>query len=338
MLAVGQLPRRTPDLLGSEAREDGRQDPRLERPPHEALLVEHRIDAGREARVHLGQLAPVRARVLVVRRVEAVVEHHEVEQLAHEVPRVVRLRPRVRVHVLHVVERHDHPQRVDGRQREGEEEDLGADEHAVHHARSGQERDVRARPDDVLRDDLAEEGAVRLTRLADVRLDRIALVVARHEEVRRGDEQVVSARVAPRDRRVAGPVHQLVVVQVVRRDPRERRVAVEDRQPQRHHRVEPLVAERRRVQMVVREDAGARRQVAPRDREPRRPGRVKVRDHREGGHHGHPQDGAIIGGVARQHRAHPRTERGTRIQVNCCENTCAVQLLRVRTDVASPRS
>ncbi len=74
---------------------------------HQKLaLVEGGVDLVGDLRVQLGELAPVRAGVLVVNGVEAVVEHEEVEDAAGDVARVVVLRPRVGVDVLHVVEPH----------------------------------------------------------------------------------------------------------------------------------------------------------------------------------------------------------------------------------------
>ena len=64
--------------------------------------------------------------------------------------------------------------------------------------------------------------------------------------------------VAPGDRRVAGLVDELVVVQVVRRNPAERRVTVEHRQPATEHLVHAAALERRTVVVVVRHDARAR--------------------------------------------------------------------------------
>ena len=109
--------------------------------------------SARDARVNLRELAPVRARVLVMGGVQAVVEEQEVQEAAVEAARVVVLRPGVGVDVLHVVEhmivqsantagtRHTRPQTY----RPGL--------HAVERDREREEHHVRADPHHVLEQD-----------------------------------------------------------------------------------------------------------------------------------------------------------------------------------------
>ena len=95
--------------------------------------------------------------------------------------------------------------------------------------RRRQRGDRRRHPGAVLEEDLTVEGGPLRTRLADVGLDGPALPVARDEEVGQRDGQDVAVGMTPGDRRVSRPIDELVVVQVVRRDPGEGGITVEER-------------------------------------------------------------------------------------------------------------
>ena len=110
-LAVWRIERSAPDLHGPELRKErGNEVVLREVPPH-VVLDEALVDLRGELCVELRELAPVRAGVLVVRGVEAVVEEEKVHELAVPASRVIVDRPRIGVHVLLVVEQHDGPQR-----------------------------------------------------------------------------------------------------------------------------------------------------------------------------------------------------------------------------------
>ena len=150
----------------------------------------------------------------------------------------------------------------------------------------------------VLADDLPVERAVARLGLRDELLDDARLPVRRHEVVRARDEPRVPLRVAPGDGRVPRLVHVLVVIEVVRRDPRERREPVEDAQPRRVEGVQAAALERRRVVVVVAEDARAEAEVERHREQPRDEARLEVgreadgREQDEG-----PEQGAAIRSV-----------------------------------------
>src|SRR5215217_7583669 len=195
----GRVIRGAAHLLRAEAGEEGRQHVGAEAPAEEADGLELRVDIRRDFHVGLGQEAPVQARRLVVDGVQAVVEEEEVDEAAGEAAAVVVLAPGVRVDVLDVVEEHDGPQREEGRNQEREGPDAQAARDAVQINRQPDERRVRAAPDDVLEDNLAEQGAVARARLLDEGLRRLLLPVRGDEGEEEGDEEVVLLRVAPGD-------------------------------------------------------------------------------------------------------------------------------------------
>ena len=165
-------------------------------------------------------------------------------------------RPGIGVDVLDVIEEHDRPQGEERGQPKGEDPRHDALVQAEKSDAERHERDVRPGPHDVLHHDLAKERTVVAPCLTDVRLDGLTLEIRRDEEVRRGDERVVAVRVAPGDRRVARLVDELMVIEVVRRNPRERGVAVEHRQPIAEDAVHAPALERRAMIVVMRDDAG----------------------------------------------------------------------------------
>lgn len=75
--------------------------------------------------------------------------------------------------------------------------------------------------EDVLRDDLSEQCGLCCPRSCNEALDQIGLVEGADAEVRACDESIVAIAQPPRDARVTGAVDELVMVEVVRRDPRQ---------------------------------------------------------------------------------------------------------------------
>jgi len=139
---------------------------------------------------------------------------------------------------------------------------------------------VGTRDDDVLRDDAPEH--LRFVAFGDtnVVLDPRGLEIRRHEEVAGRYPDVVSIGVAPGDRGVTSSIHELVMVQIVRRQPGEHRVAVHHGNPRGKKLVGPLGGQRWPMHVVVCDDAGRNREVtAQRQQEqiPRGP-RVLKRD------------------------------------------------------------
>ena len=74
------------DLLCPERRDERGQDVLLKPIPKETLLTEFRMDLIGEGGVECRELGPVKARVLVVGRVVAVVEEEEIEDFPLEIP------------------------------------------------------------------------------------------------------------------------------------------------------------------------------------------------------------------------------------------------------------
>src|SRR5579859_6939356 len=71
-LAVRRIVRSAADLPGAEPAPEDAQQIRLDAEAEDALLPELGVDEVRDLRVRLGQLAPVQAGALVVRRVKPV--------------------------------------------------------------------------------------------------------------------------------------------------------------------------------------------------------------------------------------------------------------------------
>ena len=92
--------------------------------PPEAARPKVGVNLALDLGVERGKRAPVRAGLLVVRGVEAVVEEEEIEQLAREAARVVVRRPRIGVDVLDVVEEHHRPEREERGEPEREDPHL----------------------------------------------------------------------------------------------------------------------------------------------------------------------------------------------------------------------
>ena len=70
----------------------------------------------RKLLVNGSQFAPMRARRLVMRSVQPVVEQQEIQKPAVPIAGVIEIRPRIRMHMLLVVEQHDSPQREESGQ------------------------------------------------------------------------------------------------------------------------------------------------------------------------------------------------------------------------------
>src|ERR1700730_16402625 len=106
------------------------------------------------------------------------------------------------------------------------------------------------------------EATIFLSRHANKSLDRPALPVARHEEIRRRDEQVVLVRETPGYRRVTSTIHVFVVVHIMRGDPGERRITVKDREPIREPLVGSSVAKYRAMIMIMCDHAASEPKIA----------------------------------------------------------------------------
>ena len=161
-------------------------------------------------------------------------------------------------------------------------------------------------PKRILREDPKVERPVLLPRLLDEFANRVALVVARDEEIRRRDPNIVLVREAPGDRRVARTIDVLVMVEVVRRDPGEDRVAVERGDRHRERLIGALVRERRAVVVVVRDDAAREREVRVQPKEVRRERRAGEFESHERGGEEHPEKRPIVGGEAGSHESEGR--------------------------------
>jgi len=165
-----------------------------------------------------------------------------------------------------------------------------------------QEGQVPGGPEDVLPADHRVELRVALFRPRDELVRRLPLVEGGNEEVRRRDEQVVAIGEAPGDGRVAGLVDELVVVQVVRGNPRERGVAVKDRQPLSKPVVGRLARQGGAVVVIVGDHRSRNAEVEAEDRELTDQFRIDVlREHRRRCEHQHPEKGSIVGAMARLH-------------------------------------
>ena len=124
----------------------------------------------------------------------------------------------------------------------------------------------------------------------------------RDEEVGDGGEKAVLWRRAPSDRRVARPVHELVMVLVVSWNPREDREAIKERYPRRHERVHAAAGERGRMIVIVGDDAGAVSKVHRNRQQPAGEPRLCVLGSGCCGHeHERPYDCSYVGAASKVH-------------------------------------
>ncbi len=237
-----------------------------------------------DARVGPPGLAPVQPWLLVVHRVEAVVEHEKVHPPRHEVPRVVPARPGIAIDMLQVVREHEPPERPQRRNAEGRRVDRRAPGVAVEPHRKRPGGGVHSEDDLVLGEASGVSLPAAFLRPPEEASGEGRLSDGGDEEEGHGCEERVLSREAPGDGRVSRAVHELVVILVMGRNPDKRRIAIEYRYPHREEAVGPAPHERGRVVVVVRDHAGAVGEVHRDRQQPPAQARVDIlRDH--GGRH-----------------------------------------------------
>ena len=162
--------------------------------------------------------------------------------------------PGIRMDVLDKVKEHDDCAGTDCRQDHREKPKVQSQARllsVVHHPGECGECQVAADPECVLKSNSGIKFGLALLYTGDVFFDWKALVVSRYEWVRQRDPKCVLVRVPPGRRRIAGPIDELVVIQVVCRHPHQCRVAVKDGQDVAKHIVPTLARKRRAVIVVV---------------------------------------------------------------------------------------
>jgi len=219
------------------------------------------MDLVRDTGIQLRQSAPVRAGMLVVRRVKTVIEDEEISESRDEVAGVVMPRPWIAVNVLNEIDEHHSPEPRSHRDAERPHVQEQPQTPPVESHCSRQERGVRGAKRQRLKPDTLVQSRRGRPHLPDVGSDERALPVGGDEEIRRSDQPGVLLRVPPGDRRVPIPVQVLVVVQVVSRYPGEDGMPVEHRQPRGEDAVGRAAIEDRAVVVVVRENARAEADV-----------------------------------------------------------------------------
>lgn len=246
--------------------------------------------------------APVQAGMFVVRRVVAVIEEQEVEYLAGKVARMVMLAPRVGMHVLYEVEHHDDREGRKGGHDQGKEPDVETQTpRGVEPTREGQRADEETAPQRVLKDDATIELPVAQLGAVYVLLNGAGLEVAGHKEIGHGDEQIMPVRITPGDRRVPRPVHELMMVQIVRRNPHQGRIAVEQRQHVTERVVGPAAEERRPMIVIVGNHAAGDRQITTEGERKEDRRRPDILHHNQSDGATDPGKGSVVRGISDSH-------------------------------------
>ena len=126
----------------------------------------------------------------------------------------------------------------------------------------GKHQDIESNPQRVLVNDPAIETAVLLFCRANVTLDRFALKVRGHQRIGSRHERIVLVCVPPRDRRVSRTIHEVMVIEIMGRNPHQRGIAIENRQDVAESIIHPPATECRTMIVIVRDDAASDRQIA----------------------------------------------------------------------------
>ncbi len=165
------------------------------------------------------------------------------------------------MHVLFIVEEHDGEERKETWQPRDDGPGVNAGLDSVERNGSAQEREMGDDHGRMLGLNLPIQRRLLSFRLADKFVDRLTLKPAGDEEIAHGHAEEMPIGVPPGDRRVASFVHQLVVIQVVSGDPRERWIPIKNRDPHPEQLVLLLRFEGRAMVVVVCNDAARQGEI-----------------------------------------------------------------------------